>query len=313
LATNRKTEYLARMVHWPTVCASEVRQGFQDRSRGMKGSQESLTTAVILHGQAAPASSNTSGSRQGLWQTPKATNADCPVIHNPQRSDGGQPNLAAQMVLEQQRQALWLTPRANEPDKDTKKQVRLEHAVAQWGTPAANDANKTPHCEVNSNQAGLAKSVGLELQRQWGTPTARDHKSGRGNEEREHKELTPMVERQQSGKLNPRWVETLMGLPIGWTMPSCTSPQTIAPMSCDSSATELCLPPQSELSEFSLASWPSPRAGESQQTEELSRLWVENGFKQPKTRGGKARANGSTFDVTLETAARGVAAMEAKP
>jgi hypothetical protein len=88
----------------------------------------------------------------------------------------------------------------------------------------------------------------------WGTPTARDHKSGRGNEDRQYKELTPMVERQQSGKLNPRWVETLMGLPIGWTMPSCTSPQTIAPMSCDSLAMELCQPPQSEPSEFSLAS-----------------------------------------------------------
>ena len=25
-----------------------------------------------------------------------------------------------------------------------------------------------------------------------------------------------------TAKLNPRWVETLMGLPIGWTMPSCT-------------------------------------------------------------------------------------------
>jgi len=59
---------------------------------------------------------------------------------------------------------------------------------------------------------------------------------------------------QANGKLNPRWVETLMGLPIGWTMPSCTSPQTIAPMSCDSSAMELSRPPQSGLSEFSLAS-----------------------------------------------------------
>jgi hypothetical protein len=27
-----------------------------------------------------------------------------------------------------------------------------------------------------------------------------------------------------SGKLNPRWVEALMGLPIGWTMPSCGQP-----------------------------------------------------------------------------------------
>ena len=82
---------------------------------------------------------------------------------------------------------------------------------------------------------------------QWGTPTDRDHKSGRGNEEREYKELTPMVERTQAGKLNPRWVETLMGLPVGWVMPSCVSPVTIAQTSCDSSATESCLPQQSEL------------------------------------------------------------------
>jgi len=26
------------------------------------------------------------------------------------------------------------------------------------------------------------------------------------------------------GKLNPRWVEVLMGLPVGWVMPSCTAP-----------------------------------------------------------------------------------------
>ena len=50
---------------WPSPVASEVRQGFQDRSRGMKGSQESLTTVVIKqHGQAVPASSNTHGNRR---------------------------------------------------------------------------------------------------------------------------------------------------------------------------------------------------------------------------------------------------------
>jgi hypothetical protein len=81
----------------------------------------------------------------------------------------------------------------------------------------------------------------------WGTPTARDHKSGRGKEERDYKELTPMVERTQNGKLNPRWVETLMGLPIGWTMPSCMSPLTIAPTNCDCLETESCQPPQPEL------------------------------------------------------------------
>jgi hypothetical protein len=293
--------------NWPTVCASEVRQDFQDRSRGMKGSQESLTTAVVKdaanwrtptaealgtgkhmdsadlklgarvynkngklmaidlnrqveivarqHGQAAPASSSSHGSRQG-WSTPTATDASAmsPEMRPSRLATGRTTEYLA-------RQVQWATPKASDPQhsgpnmRDSAGNYALPAQVTkQWGTPAANDANKTPHCEVNSNQAGLAKSVGLELQRQWGAPTARDHKSGRGNEDRQYKELTPMVERQQSGKLNPRWVETLMGLPIGWTMPSCTSPQTIAPMSCDSSAMESCQPPQSELSECLLAS-----------------------------------------------------------
>ena len=48
-----------------------------------------------------------------------------------------------------------------------------------------------------------------------------------------------------NGKLNPRWVETLMGLPVGWTMPSCQSLVTTALTSCASSGTELCQQPQS--------------------------------------------------------------------
>lgn len=98
---------------WPSPVASEVRQGFQDRSRGMKGSQESLTTVVIKqHGPAVPASSSTDGNRR------------------------------------------------------------------------------------------------------------------------------------EFAKLNPRWVETLMGLPVGWTMPSCASLRTIEPTSFDSSETVLSqLPP----------------------------------------------------------------------
>lgn len=43
---------------------------------------------------------------------------------------------------------------------------------------------------------------------------------------------------QESIKLNPRWVETLMGLPVGWVMPSCMSPVIIEPTNCDSSVME---------------------------------------------------------------------------
>jgi hypothetical protein len=58
--------------------------------------------------------------------------------------------------------------------------------------------------------------------------------------------LTTKVAMQQSGKLNPRWVETLMGLPVGWTMPSCASPVTIERMSSDSSETVLSQQQQNE-------------------------------------------------------------------
>lgn len=44
-----------------------------------------------------------------------------------------------------------------------------------------------------------------------------------------------IVERQRESarkkfKMNPRWVEVLMGVPVGWVMPSCTSPATAEPM-----------------------------------------------------------------------------------
>ncbi len=106
-----------------------------------------------------------------------------------------------------------------------------------WATPRAADAAGVDYQYDQGNHAKPRLMLPGQV-KAWATPTARDHKSGRGNEAREYSELTPMVERTQSGKLNPRWVETLMGLPVGWTMPSCVSPVTIAPTSCASLATE---------------------------------------------------------------------------
>ena len=297
---------------WATPAARDTQGQRGAAANARKGNPlDTLPNQMAVYGQAAPASSNTLGSRQGLWQTPKATNADCPVIHNPQRSDGGQPNLAAQMMLEQSKETWWTPQVQDSKHSGTNPTANGERDLlvnqVNWATPCSRDHHP------NGQADGSKTDLGNQVTAQWGTPTARDHKSGRGNEEREYKELTPMVERQQSGKLNPRWVETLMGLPIGWTMPSCIRPVTTAPTSCDSSGMALCRPAQSERSDFLLASWPSPRAGESQQTDELSRLWVECGYKQPKTRRGKPRANNSTYDVTLETAVRGVAKAETNP
>jgi hypothetical protein len=149
-----RLEYLARLnaarltngsesSSWPSPVASEVRQGFQDRSRGMKGSQESLTTVVIKDGLTAQGNHSTHGSRLESWATPQTRD---------NRSGGAE----------------------------------------RWDNP-----NKSRN-----------------LNDQLATATT------------------------QNAKLNPRWVETLMGLPVGWTMPSCASPVTIAPTSCASSGTE---------------------------------------------------------------------------
>ena len=156
--TERRGEYSARLnavrltsakecLSWPSPVASEVRQGFQDRSRGMKGSQESLTTVVIKHGPAAPDNHSTHGSRLESWATPQTRDgkgAEGRMIRDGKCSD----------------------------------------------LPSQTEVNQT----------------------------------GKWN--------------RDNGKLNPRWVETLMGLPVGWTMPNCASPVTIELTSCASLAME---------------------------------------------------------------------------
>jgi len=236
--------------NWPTPDASNHRDGAVLRTDnnleqgGFHG--VSLHHAMTKYGQAAPANPSTHGSRQGLWPTITA--------HTPDMESNGPNGHSGTYLAGAVKQ--WATPRTgaiSTTRPNNKGGVPLADQVKResWATPQAHDAQgpKTPE----QIQAMRAKGHGvknLNEQACWGTPTARDHKSGRGNEEREYKELTPMVERTQSGKLNPRWVETLMGLPVGWVMPSCASPVTIELTNCDSSATESCQQHQNEHSEL---------------------------------------------------------------
>jgi hypothetical protein len=59
IATGRTGGYIAEVLAgWNTPAATEARQGYQDRSRGKKGSQESLTTQAVnaLRGSISPSS-----------------------------------------------------------------------------------------------------------------------------------------------------------------------------------------------------------------------------------------------------------------
>jgi len=118
------------------------------------------------------------------------------------------------------RQESWLTPRASEPTGDS-------NFVARMG-------DRGEHC--HGSLASQAKC--------WATPNTRDWKDNGTTqppsigETRGFSLGQQMVTTRTPGKLNPRWVETLMGLPVGWTMPSCASPVTTAQMNCAYSETE---------------------------------------------------------------------------
>jgi hypothetical protein len=188
----------------------------------------------------------------------------------------GQATLAEFVHAKHKKGDLWSTPRtgATESSRPNNKggiplADQAKRESRNWATPQTFDHVDLVRTPEKLAQTRAEKNAGcMNLREQVHYPEM-DHKriawptpnlpSGGPNTKSTAShtggmDLEGRIATQHSGKLNPRWVETLMGLPIGWTMPSCTSPQTIAPTSCDSSAMESCQPPQSELSEFSLAS-----------------------------------------------------------
>jgi hypothetical protein len=158
---------------WPSPVDSEVRQGFQDRSRGMKGSQESLTTVVIKG-----------------WPTPNAADS------------------------------------------------------LQGGTTQGNRKDPNLSIAVHGPPVPASSSTDGSRPESWQTATV-----STGAHRQKDGSMIDKLDRQVNGKLNPRWVETLMGLPVGWTMPSCASPVTIERMNSDSSVTVLSQQQQNEPSE----------------------------------------------------------------
>jgi len=208
----------------------------------MKGSQESLSTVVVKHGPHVPASSSTDGSRPGLsWPTPQTMDV-LPVrpvetFAESNRTRGGRKNRQALSNLREaihspvyqvkQWQTATVSTGANK-QKDGSMTAKLDQQVKQsWPTPSA-DGDSRPGANADPVKwqqiANAKKAQGINKQLF----------------------LTTKVAMQQSGKLNPRWVETLMGLPVGWTMPSCASPVTIERMSSDSSETVLSQQQQNE-------------------------------------------------------------------
>lgn len=226
--------------NWPTIRASEYKDvgPVGSKSHDHMLGKHYLCAVVTQeeHGQAAPANPSTHGSRLESWPTA--------------RSLDGQINESLET---------WETRQQKKAKQGINLHRPLSIAVAQeikkqesWAAPQANNSRTPTVAETKnqntSTQIYLQNQVGA-TQKQWATPQTRDNRSGgadRWDNSERSRNLNDQMAAQttQNAKLNPRWVETLMGLPVGWTMASCASPVTIVPTSCECSATESCQRPQ---------------------------------------------------------------------
>ena len=240
---------------WPTASARDHKGGYTGgRIRNGKVSMDTLDVAVqahtdggILSKWATPqASDHVEGARTAKESNQKCLGRDLNQMENwptptgTERS-GTNPQTGKGHGLSKAAKMNWPTPRAGNPGSrkpGTGGKILAEEAKKNWGTPASNDANKTPHCEINSKQGGLSKSVGIEeAKKNWGTPQARDWKGAQGRAYKggakdlpaqtegvpPHNGLQDQEKSNTSGKnhgspkLNPNWCEQLQGLEVGWT------------------------------------------------------------------------------------------------
>lgn len=95
---------------------------------------------------------------------------------------------------------------------------RYVHEVRRgnWPTPRANDGQKRGDFDENNPRNGLAGAV-----KKWPTPNASDGAKWSAQTKKERQAKGQQVrlchELGAGGRLNPQWVEWLMGWPIGWT------------------------------------------------------------------------------------------------
>ena len=124
---------------------------------------------------------------------------------------------------------------------------QLPWAIYHYGPPAqANPSTNGSHRALLGSWATPRSCAAMAATfTEYGITRAKAGKNFSANLEAQIAQAHPVI----GQKLNPRWVETLMNLPIGWTMPSCANPVTIEPMNCDCLETELCRQQLNELGE----------------------------------------------------------------
>lgn len=183
------------MVQWPTARAEDAESCGGHNTRQVA---DSLRAAVTLP---TPQASEYKGqSQRGQYSPEDRLTNMVMATAGPQAPDS--PNTTGNPP------AQWLTPEAQNQEGyqvvNGKRVPRLGAQVKSWSTPRAEERS-----QHNSQDNGQA----LSRQIQWATPNAMEGGSiSRGGDRKDELLLGGQVK----GKLNPRWVCQLMGIPANW-------------------------------------------------------------------------------------------------
>lgn len=192
---------------WPTATARDWKDspGMSTVAKNPDGSVRNRTDllprAVYALGQQGQDNSNSGGSRRGSsdqsqqnWQT-FAPGTNC-------RGETPHRQVVKALVNGEKLKTQCLTV-----DQVFAEEIKgTNQGRVAWPTPVVTDSIGSGNRNLEGSKAHAGESL---------TDVVNGGQKARVN--------------KNTGKLNPRWVETLMGVPVGWTMPSCTCPVTIEP------------------------------------------------------------------------------------
>lgn len=125
---------------------------------------------------------------------------------------------------------LWTTPTAGDTGRKTKYAqggTALSAQAHMWATPRADkyDAENLETWEKRHKEGKVSQQPLPTQVQNWPTPDTQNHRDGtkrrkaaKGNHAVSlHHKIAETEKNKFLSKLNPNWVEQLMGLPVGWT------------------------------------------------------------------------------------------------
>ena len=188
----------------------------------------------------AQGSSNFGGNPQECWPTTTVGDSSNAANKTAKRKNKDSKHHSGTTLVDAMRN--WATPRACMPDNlnedavinENQRVVRksgkdfalnLQDQVKRnWATPQASDHVEGARTAPESKQKCLGRDLNTA---ESARPTPRETASRDSGTDRGKSNLGEVVQHNTGMKLSPRWVEVLMGLPVGWLNPTCLRP--IAP------------------------------------------------------------------------------------